>query len=374
MKKHILIVFGTRPEAIKMMPVVMALRQSEDFTTTCVVTAQHREQLDHVLRLFDVAPDIDLNIMMQSQDLTDITCMVLTGLRDVLARLKPDMLLVHGDTTTAMAASMAGFFAGVPVAHVEAGLRTWDKQAPFPEEANRVVISHLAQLHFAPTTTARNNLLREAVAPESILLTGNTVIDALLWMGQRMGDQVPAELAGILGQSTAAVPRFLLVTAHRRESFGAPFEGICRALRRIAAAFPDTRIIYPVHLNPNIRDPAYRLLGGIGNIHLIDPVDYAVMAWLLRHCVLVLTDSGGLQEEAPSFHKPVLVLREKSERLEAVEAGLVAVVGTAEEAIVAHTQRLLTDPAAYAAMATGANPFGDGQAARRIVEALRARL
>lgn len=357
-----------------MMPVVLALRQSDDFTTTCVVTAQHREQLDHVLRLFGVVPEIDLNIMTQSQDLTDITCMVLTGMRDVLASVKPDMLLVHGDTTTAMAASMAGFFAGVPVAHVEAGLRTWDKQAPFPEEANRVVISHLAQLHFAPTITARDNLQREAVTPDSIVVTGNTVIDALLWMEQRMGDQVPAELAGILGQSAAAVPRFLLVTAHRRESFGVPFENICRALRRIAVAFPDTHIVYPVHLNPNIRGPAHRLLGGMGNIHLIDPVDYAVMAWLLRHCFLVLTDSGGLQEEAPSFHKPVLVMREKSERLEAVAAGLIAVVGTAEEAIVANTQRLLTDPASYEAMATGVNPFGDGKAAGRIVEALRARL
>lgn len=372
--KKIHVVFGTRPEAVKMMPVVNALRAAPDFKMTCVVTAQHREQLDQVMRLFDVKPEIDLNIMTHGQDLTDITCMVLQGMRNVLARGKPDMMLVHGDTTTAMGTAMAGFFAGVPVAHVEAGLRTWDKKAPFPEEANRVMIGHLAQLHFAPTLSAQNNLLREGIGAEDIVVTGNTVIDALLWMEQRMGKRVPVELQGMLGEMVETVPPFLLVTAHRRENFGAPFEGICRALRRIAQMFPKMQIIYPVHLNPNIRDPAHRLLDDIPNVHLIQPVDYAVMVWLLRYCRLVLTDSGGLQEEAPTFRKPVLVLREKSERMEAVEAGLVALVGTEEEIIVDKTRQLLTDASAYASMATGVNPFGDGHAAHRIVETLRARL
>lgn len=371
----ILIVFGTRPEAIKMAPVVKTLQSTPGLDVHVCVTGQHRQMLDQVLELFGIVPDVDLNIMKPGQDLTDITANILTALRDVLAAGKYDRLLVHGDTTTTMAATLAAFYARVPVGHVEAGLRTGNIFAPWPEEMNRMVVGRIADLHFAPTETARSALLAENVSADSIHVTGNTVIDALQEVVARLqGNAVlQAEIAArfpFLDPDPASGRRMILVTGHRRENFGAGFEQICLALKRIAAA-RDVQVVYPVHLNPNVQEPVKRILGDAPSVHLIAPQDYLPFVWLMNRAHLIITDSGGVQEEAPALAKPVLVMRDTTERPEALAAGTVRLVGTDAARIEAEALRLLDDPAAYAEMARALNPYGDGQAARRIATVLR---
>lgn len=361
-----LVVFGTRPEAVKLAPVVHALRRK--VTTRVCVTAQHRQMLDQVLQAFDIVPDIDLNLMKPNQDLFDITANALLGLRAVLAQYQPRMVIVQGDTTTTFAAALAAFYQHVEVGHVEAGLRTNDKARPFPEEINRRLTSVMADWHFAPTPWARDNLLAEGVAPERVWVTGNTGIDALLRIvgdieAGRLQPSLPAGLeARISGR------RMVLVTGHRRESFGDGFERICRALRRIADAHPDVVLVYPVHLNPNVQEPVNRLLGEHPRILLVPPMDYVPFVALMRQATLILTDSGGIQEEAPSLGKPVLVMRETTERPEGVQAGVARLVGTDVEMIVTVAHELLSEPQKYQAMASPMNPYGDGQAAQRIAE------
>ena len=367
---RILVVFGTRPEAIKMAPVVSALRgRPGTFSCVVCVTAQHREMLDPVLGLFSIAPDHDLNLMRPGQGLHDVTTAVLREFPAVLELERPDLVLVHGDTTTTMAATLAAYYARIPVGHVEAGLRTGNKYAPFPEEINRKVTTAIADLHFAPTATSRGNLLAEGVAPETIVVTGNTVIDALLRVADRLRrDPALAERMEAEFPFLDPARKLVLVTGHRRENFGEGFENICGALAEIASLRPDAEILYPVHLNPNVQEPVRRILGGgrRGNVHLIRPVDYLPFVYLMSRCHLIVTDSGGIQEEAPSLGKPVLVMREATERPEAVAAGTVRLVGTDREKIVAETLRLLDDPEAYGAMSTANNPYGDGKAAGRI--------
>jgi len=377
-KTRLLCIFGTRPEAIKMAPVVRELRKHSDRIVTRIwVTAQHRQMLDQVLDLFGIQPDLDLNIMQDGQTPTQVAALVLQRLEPHLTRERPDWILVQGDTTTVMATAIAAHHLQIKIGHVEAGLRTHDKLNPFPEEMNRVVADALSDLHFAPTQRARENLLREGISDASIRVTGNTVIDALQWIVQQPPSPEARALLARLGielcdyaTTRPSDLRLLLVTAHRRESFGEPLRNICAALREIATRRPDVRIVYPVHLNPNVQQPANELLRDLPNVTLLPPVDYLMLAHLLKHCYLVLTDSGGLQEEAPSLGKPVLVLRCVTERPEAIEAGAARIVGTDREAIVRETYRLLDDAEAYAAMARAVNPFGDGHAAERIVEAL----
>jgi UDP-N-acetylglucosamine 2-epimerase (non-hydrolysing) len=370
MTKKILSVFGTRPEAIKMAPVVKRFTERPRiFRSVVCVTAQHRQMLDQVLQLFDIVPDYDLDIMHPRQDLFDITGNVLRGLRPVLEKESPDLVLVHGDTTTTLAATLAAFYLKIPVGHVEAGLRTRNKYAPFPEEVNRRVTGAVADLHFAPTPAARENLLREAVPEESIHVTGNTVVDALLAVTARIeGDPaLEARLSADFSFLDSG-KRLVLVTGHRRESFGKGFENICLALAEIAARHPDAEILYPVHLNPNVQEPVHRILAGEGfsNVHLIEPVDYLPFVYLMNRSYLIITDSGGIQEEAPSLRKPVLVMRNATERPEAVEAGVARLVGT-NRTIAREACRLLEDPDAYRAMSRPHNPYGDGNAAERIV-------
>jgi UDP-N-acetylglucosamine 2-epimerase (non-hydrolysing) len=361
-----------------MAPVVRQLREHSDRITSRVwVTAQHRQMLDQVLDLFGIQPDLDLNIMQDGQTPTQVAALVLQRLEPHLARERPDWILVQGDTTTVMATAIAAHHLHIKVAHVEAGLRTHDKLNPFPEEMNRVIADALSDLHFAPTQRARENLLREGISDASIRVTGNTVIDALQWIVQQPPSSEARALLARLGielcdyaTTRPSDLRLLLVTAHRRESFGEPLRNICAALREIATRRPDVRIVYPVHLNPNVQQPVNELLRDLPNVTLLPPVDYLTLAYLLKHCYLVLTDSGGLQEEAPSLGKPVLVLRCVTERPEAVEAGTAIIVGTNKETIIRETNRLLDDADAYAAMARAVNPFGDGHAAERIVEAL----
>jgi len=371
----IISVFGTRPEAIKMAPVVKELEKyPETLTSKVCVTAQHRQMLDQVLNLFEIRPDHDLDIMQPGQDLFDVTCNVLQGLKSVFHRERPDMVLVHGDTTTTMAASLAAYYCRLPVGHVEAGLRTNNKYAPFPEEINRKVACALTDIHFAPTQSARDNLLSEGIHSRAIHVTGNTVVDALVSVaGKLREDSATAEKMAQLFPFLRRERPLILVTGHRRENFGAGFEQICRALAEIAAGRPDVDILYPVHLNPNVREPVRRLLGesGHGNIHLTEPVDYLPFVWLMDRSRLIITDSGGIQEEAPSLGKPVLVMRDTTERPEAVEAGTVKLVGTDAGTIVRETCRLLDDDALYRGMSQAHNPYGDGQAARRIVHLLR---
>jgi UDP-N-acetylglucosamine 2-epimerase (non-hydrolysing) len=371
---RILVVFGTRPEAIKMAPVIAALRgRAGRFSCVVCVTAQHREMLDQVLDLFSIVPDHDLNLMRPGQGLHDVTTAVLRGIPAVLGIERPDLVLVHGDTTTTMAATLAAYYARIPVGHVEAGLRTGNKYAPFPEEINRKVTAAIADLHFAPTATSRRNLLEEGVAPEAIVVTGNTVIDALLSVADRLRrDSVMAERMGAEFPLLDPSRKLVLVTGHRRENFGSGFENICRALAEIASLRPNAEILYPVHLNPNVQEPVLRILGGgrHGNVHLIRPVDYLPFVYLMSRCHLIVTDSGGIQEEAPSLGKPVLVMREATERPEAVAAGTARLVGTDRERIVAETLRLLDDPEAYRSMCTANNPYGDGKAAGRIADFL----
>lgn len=369
----VLVVFGTRPEAIKMAPVVQQLLATPGLEVHVCVTAQHRQMLDQVLTLFGIIPDFDLNIMKPGQDLTDITAAIILALRGILKDGNYDRLLVHGDTTTTMAAALAAFYAQVPVGHVEAGLRTGNIMAPWPEEMNRMIVGRIATLHFAPTETARASLLAENIAADNILVTGNTVIDAL--------QQVVARFAAdpsLDGQMQALFPfldparRMILVTGHRRENFGAGFENICQALKSISQQ-SDTQIVYPVHLNPNVQAPVQRILGGVEAVHLIAPQDYLPFVWLMSRAHLIITDSGGVQEEAPSLGKPVLVMRDTTERPEAVAAGTVRLVGTDPAKIVTETLRLLQDDAAYAGMARAMNPYGDGTAAGQIAAALIAR-
>ena len=370
----VMLVFGTRPEAIKMAPLVKALQAlAGQIETVVCVTAQHREMLDQVLQLFDIAPQYDLNIMKPGQDLSDITSNILTGLKAVLQQEKPDWVLVHGDTTTTLAASLAAFYAQIPVGHVEAGLRTGNKRAPYPEEMNRRLTSVIADVHFAPTTAAQAHLRREGVAPETIHVTGNTVIDALLAVVNKLrGDTQAQKTLQEIFSFLNPDHRLILVTGHRRENFGAGFENICNALADIAAEHSDVEILYPVHLNPNVRQPVADILAKrqLDNVHLIDPVDYLPFVYLMDRAYLIITDSGGVQEEAPSLGKPVLVMRETTERPEAVDAGTVILVGTSREKIVSETRRLLHDAAAYAQMARAHNPYGDGTAAQHIAATL----
>ena len=359
-----------------MAPLVHALKACPGLQTIVCVTAQHRQMLDQVLELFHIVPDIDLNLMRAGQDLSDVTSRVLLGMRDVIQSQKPDAILVHGDTTTALASAMAGFYEGVPVGHVEAGLRTHNVHAPFPEEFNRQVISKIAHWHFAPTALSRDNLLAEGIKAQDITVTGNTVIDALQWVTQRIAkDQTrQRHLDTLLKQAVDfdwTSQRFVLITGHRRENFGEGFLNICNAINELAKDHPETHFVYPVHLNPNVQEPVYRLLKDLANVHLIAPLDYEPFAYLLRHCYLVLTDSGGIQEEAPSLGKPVLVMRETTERPEAVEAGTVKLVGSNTVAITVSVTNLLINREEYESMAKAHNPYGDGNACQRILEVLK---
>lgn len=361
-----LTIAGTRPEAIKLAPVIQRLAGDSRFESRVCVTGQHRQMLDAVLQQFGIVPDHDLNIMRPNQKLADIAAATLSGLTPVLEAFRPDWVLVQGDTTTVMAAALAAFYRNVRIAHVEAGLRTYDIRSPFPEEANRRIADALADLYFAPTDVARDNLLREGVAAGRIVVTGNSVIDALLMIRERVRGRSLEALTGPLNGR-----RLILVTSHRRESFGDPFANTCHALRTLAEHYRDSaHIVYPVHLNPNIQQPARELLGGLPNLTLTDPVDYETIVALMDQSYMILTDSGGIQEEAPSLGKPVLVLREKTERVEVVDRGAAKLVGTDHDVIVREAVRLMDDPAAYHAMATAGNPYGDGRAAERMVEAL----
>jgi UDP-N-acetylglucosamine 2-epimerase (non-hydrolysing) len=372
--KTALVVFGTRPEAIKMAPLVAALRRDDRIRVKVCVTAQHREMLDQVLSLFQIVPDHDLDLMRDRQSLSEVTSSIILRLEAVLQSVRPDVVLVHGDTTTAMASALAAYYARVPVAHVEAGLRTSNIYAPWPEEMNRRMVGRLAKLHFAPTELARANLMREGIDTADIFVTGNTVIDALLEVVGRL-EREPGLEAQALRQSGPIDEerRIILVTGHRRENFGPGFENICRAIATIAQR-PDVSVVYPVHLNPHVREPVHRLLGGVPNVHLIAPLDYLPFTALMRKSYFVLTDSGGIQEEAPALGKPVLVMRENTERPEAVTAGTVRLVGTATENIVDACRELLDDPVVYASMSAASNPYGDGRASARIVDALVNRL
>lgn len=362
----VMTVFGTRPEAIKMAPVVLELQKHADQIQTVVaVTAQHRQMLDQVLDLFQITPDYDLDIMSQGQTLYDITTKSLMGLKDVLAKEKPDLVLVHGDTTTTFAGALASYYQQVPVGHVEAGLRTGDIYSPFPEEMNRKLTGAIAAIHFAPTATAKANLLKENVNPSHIYITGNTVIDAL--MTTVAGDY---DFGDELKSVDFKNHRVILLTTHRRENLGEPMRHIYKALRRIIEEIPDTEIVFPVHRNPLVRKVVEEELAGVDRIHLIDPMEYEPFANLMSLSSLVLTDSGGIQEEAPSLGKPVLVLRNTTERPEAVEAGTVRLIGTDKDVVYAETKRLLTDQSAYDAMSNAVNPYGDGKASQRIVQAI----
>ncbi|AXF77852.1 UDP-N-acetylglucosamine 2-epimerase (non-hydrolyzing) [Erwinia tracheiphila] len=368
----VLTVFGTRPEAIKMAPLVHALAQDDKIEARLCVTAQHREMLDQVLQLFAIVPDYDLNIMRPGQGLTEIASRILEGLKAVFNEFTPDVVLVHGDTTTTFAASLAAFYHRIPVGHVEAGLRTGNLYSPWPEEANRTLTGHLASYHFTPTETARQNLLRENLPAARMFVTGNTVIDALFWVRDRvLSDNALRNSLAARYPFLDASKKMILVTGHRRESFGGGFERICSALAEIAHRHPDAQIVYPVHLNPNVSEPVNRILRDIDNIVLIEPQEYLSFVYLMLRSWMILTDSGGIQEEAPSLGKPVLVMRDTTERPEAVEAGTVRLVGTDVKKIVSEVTRLLMDEEAYQSMNRAHNPYGDGLACQRIVQALK---
>jgi UDP-N-acetylglucosamine 2-epimerase (non-hydrolysing) len=362
MMKNVVCVIGTRPEAIKMAPVVLALKNEPWANVRVLATAQHRAMLDQVLDFFGIKPDIDLNIMQPNQSLTLLTGRLLLEVDKVLADERPDVVLVQGDTTTVMTVALACFYHRIPVAHVEAGLRTWDIQNPFPEEANRVITGRLAKWHFAPTESSRQNLLREGVADCDVFVTGNTVIDALLMTASR-------DIA--IGVDIDTSKRMVLVTSHRRENFGEPFRQICRALRALAERNPDIVVLYPVHPNPNVKDVAYELLGDCPNVRLCPPLDYAPFIAAMKRAHLIISDSGGVQEEAPALGKPVLVLRDETERPEAVDEGVVKLVGSDYGLILGEAQRLLDDGQAYLSMARGVSPYGDGRGAERITKVLR---
>ena len=369
-KIKVLIVFGTRPEAIKMAPVVNAFKNSDHIELKVCVTAQHRQMLDQVLELFSIKPDFDLNLMKPNQDLTDITIGVLGGLREILRSWRPDWVLVHGDTTTTLATSLAAYYEKIAVGHVEAGLRTGDIYSPWPEEVNRQIVANVARLHFAPTPEARENLIRAGVNKESIFVTGNTVIDSLFDIIEKLeSDDQSVEAIKKLIPVLNVDKKTIVVTGHRRENFGDGFENICMALNDIATR-NDVEIVYPVHLNPNVQEPVRRILGNSPNVHLISPLDYLPFVYLMNKSHIILTDSGGIQEEAPSLGKPVLVLRNTTERPEALLAGTVKLVGTSRETIVSEVYKLLDNPAEYEVMAQSMNPFGDGNAASQILQHL----
>ncbi|HSB95421.1 MAG TPA: UDP-N-acetylglucosamine 2-epimerase (non-hydrolyzing) [Spongiibacteraceae bacterium] len=369
-------VFGTRPEAIKMAPVALALAADSAIEASICVTAQHRQMLDQVMRIFDLRADIDLDLMQPGQDLYDITSRVLLGMRTVLQKAQPDLVLVHGDTTTCFAAALAAFYQNIPVGHVEAGLRTGDLRAPFPEEANRSLVGRIARLHFAPTIKSAENLLSENVAKNTIYVTGNTVIDALLIAREKVKRLPLSDIEELLGtelvrQVLQRSGRLVLITGHRRENFGQGFIDLCSAIRELASAHTDWLFVYPVHLNPNVQQPVREVLGDLSNVKLIEPADYLPFIWLMDQSDLILTDSGGIQEEGPSLGKPVLVMRDVTERPEAVAAGTVKLVGTDRRRIVDAVELLLRDQAAYRTMATATNPFGDGTAAQQIVATIK---
>ncbi len=369
-KFRILVVFGTRPEAIKLAPVVKELyRRSDDFIPRVCITAQHREMLDQVLRIFALRVHHDLNIMRKGQSLEDVTARVLTGMKGVLAAERPDMVIVQGDTTTTFATTLAAYYAHVPVGHVEAGLRTWNKYSPYPEEINRVLTTHMADLHFPPTRQAENNLVREGVHPARMVVTGNTVIDALYHIRSSIRASYPRFEK--MFPSLDFSRRIILVTGHRRENFGPGFQAICHGIREIAETEKDVEIIYPVHLNPNVQKPVRDILAGLRNVHLIPPLEYRPFVFLMDRSYLILTDSGGVQEEAPSLGKPVLVLRNHTERPEAVRAGTVRLVGTDRAKIVREVRRLLQNKDLYRTMSRAHNPYGDGKASPRIVSAIK---
>lgn len=382
--KTVMLVFGTRPEAIKMAPLVKTLEShADEFRTLVCVTGQHRQMLDQVLDIFHIRPDFDLNIMRAGQDLYDVTTKVLTGMREVLTTARPDIVLVHGDTTTSMSAALAAFYARIPVGHIEAGLRTHDVLSPWPEEMNRQLTARLATYHFAPTPLSRENLLAENIAADHIWVTGNTVIDALHWVTARIKAN-PELAAGLdahlheagydVGRLTGG-RRLVLITGHRRENFGTGFLSMCRAIKALTERYPEVDFVYPMHLNPNVRQPIHDVFGpdltDLGNMHFIEPLEYLSFVYLMEKSHIVLTDSGGIQEEAPGLGKPVLVMRDTTERPEAVTAGTVRLVGTDFDRITSAVSTLLDDPAAYARMSQAVNPYGDGHACERIVDALR---
>ena len=379
--KKVLLVFGTRPEAIKMCPLVKEFQKyPEDFETVVCVTGQHREMLDQVLRIFDVTPDHDLNIMKQGQDLYDITSRVLTGMRDVLDKVRPDVVLVHGDTTTSTAAALAAFYRQIPVGHVEAGLRTHNIYSPWPEEMNRQITGRIATYDFSPTPLSRQNLLDEGVSQDKIIVTGNTVIDALHMVVARIKDDlvIQRQLSKQLqtaGYDVSRSKRLVLITGHRRENFGEGFLNICRAIRDLAKKYPEVDFVYPMHLNPNVRKPIHEIFGerleDLGNLFFIEPLEYLDFVFLMEKSTLVLTDSGGIQEEAPGLGKPVLVMRDTTERPEALDAGTVKLVGTDYDKILSEVSCLLDDKVSYDAMSHAVNPYGDGHACSRIVEKLK---
>lgn len=371
MPLRVLSVVGTRPEAIKLAPVILRLRNAPGIHGAVCASGQHREMLDQVLGLFDIVPDHDLDVMQPGQDLYDVTSRVLLAMRDVLAQERPDIVLVQGDTTTCLSAALAAFYAGIPVGHIEAGLRTGDLAAPFPEEANRSLVTRITALHFAPTDQSRENLLREGVSPDSITVTGNTVIDALLSIRGRAADLAAFPFPDSL-RSDWLKPgtRRLLVTGHRRENFGPGFENLCSAIADLANRHPDWQVIYPVHLNPNVQEPVRRILGAVKNVALIEPLDYLPFVWLMDTADVILTDSGGIQEEAPSLGKPVLVMRDVTERPEAVQAGTVRLVGTDRQKIVTGVESVMLDEKTYKRMSKAHNPYGDGKAAGRIHAAI----
>jgi UDP-N-acetylglucosamine 2-epimerase (non-hydrolysing) len=375
-KKRILLAFGTRPEAIKMAPLYLELKKNPDyFDTSICVSAQHRDMLDQVLHGFNIKPDFDLNVMKPSQDLFDITSSILLGMRDVLRVCRPDYLLVHGDTTTALASSIAAFYENIKIGHIEAGLRTSNILKPFPEEFNRQVVSKITSIHFAPTSQSKKNLLEEKIKESSIKVVGNTVVDALyLTINQLETDlekknKIVSFLNSLLRFDwTAKI--FILITGHRRENFGEGLQEICNALKRLSLDYPNIQFIYPVHLNPNVQKPVLNSLSGIKNFHLIPPLDYEPFIYLLKHSYFVLTDSGGIQEEAPSLNIPVLVMRNETERPEALESGAVKLVGSSASSIVAHVKKLLEDKNFYDIMARSKNPYGDGTSSKKIVDEL----
>ena len=380
--KKIMLVFGTRPEAIKMAPLVKAFQNDpERFQTIVCVTGQHRQMLDQVLNLFEITPDYDLNIMKQGQDLFDVTARVLTGMRDVLDAAKPDVVLVHGDTTTSTAAALAAFYKQIPVGHVEAGLRTHNIYSPWPEEMNRQITGRIATYNFSPTPLSRQNLLDEKVSEDKIFVTGNTVIDALHWVTEKLksSDTMQQDLAAFLKKAGYDVARLangkklVLITGHRRENFGDGFISMCSAIKALNEKYPDVDFVYPMHLNPNVRKPISKVFGDVppSNMFFIEPLDYLPFVFLMEKSTIVLTDSGGIQEEAPGLGKPVLVMRDTTERPEALKAGTVKLVGTDFNRIVTEVSRLLDDPAYYDSMSKAVNPYGDGKACPRILDALR---
>ena len=371
MKKKMLVVFGTRPEAIKMCPLIHGLKKDPHFEVRCCVTAQHREMLDQVLKLFEILPDYDLNIMQPNQSLPELTANILFEIRKVLDSFKPNVVFVHGDTTTTFATSLASFYARIPVAHVEAGLRTGNIYSPWPEEMNRKLTGHIAKYHFAPTESSKRNLIREGIAETDILVTGNTVIDALNWVINKI--KTDSELESSLketlmkkGYPLTDHP-YILITGHRRENFGQGFLNICEAIRKAADTYPNYDFIYPVHLNPNVREPVMKILSGLKNVYLLEPLDYLPFAFLMRGAYFILTDSGGIQEEAPSLGKPVLVMRDTTERPEALESGTVRLIGTDTQVIFDNIKDLIENKINYQAMSMAHNPYGDGHATQRIV-------